>query len=248
MKQTRLNFIIRPLDISSFPFTSYSMLGFTDEVAKINRFMRWWSVSIELYLLFTKFTMETVFSHMYVDPNLQRYRRAMSGRAENRDGGRYFQKMVNSWLAAFTFCVCHSENVRVPLVARVPRVGYHCSRASFSRQFLLSKWRSQFLFLFFVSSSILLPSPTFSSETAFFILSVHFTRSILLHTHISNASSCFCSFRRSVQVSAPYNTTLHTKHFNSLFHSSFSKGPQKMLLFLLKSSFAIAILCFTSWQ
>ena len=56
----------------------------------------------------------------------------------------------------------------------------------------------------------------------------------------------FCSFRRSVQVSAPYNASLHTKHFGSLFLTSFSKVPQKMLLFLLKGSFAIAILCFTS--
>ena len=122
------------------------------------------------------------------------------------------------------------------------------SRASFSRQFLLSQWLSQFLFLFLISSSINLPSPTLSITTAFFILSIDFTLSILLHTHISNASSRFCSFRRSVQVSAPYNTTLHTKHFTSLFSSYFSKGSQKMLLFLLKASFAIAILCFSSSQ
>ena len=55
----------------------------------------------------------------------------------------------------------------------------------------------------------------------------------LLHTHISNASSRFCSFRRSVQVSALYNTVLHTKHFTSLFLSSF-QGSEKMLLFPLK--------------
>ena len=42
---------------------------------------------------------------------------------------------------------------------------------------------SQFL-LFFISSIIILPSPTLSNTTAFFILSVHFTRSILLHIHI----------------------------------------------------------------
>ena len=56
--------------------------------------------------------METDFSHMYADPNLQRYRRAMSGRAGNRDGGRYFQEMVNSWLPAFIYSdfVCHLEN------------------------------------------------------------------------------------------------------------------------------------------
>ena len=42
-----------------------------------------------------------------------------------------------------------------------------------------------------------------------FNFSVHFTRSILLHIHISNASSRFCSFRRSVQVSVLYNAILH---------------------------------------
>ena len=99
-----------------------------------------------------------------------------------------------------------------------------------------------------MSSSIILPSPTFSSITAFFILCVPFTRSLLLHIHITNASNRFCSFRRSALDSEPYNATLHTKHFTSLFRGSFSKGPQKMLLFLLKAYFAIAILCFTSWQ
>ena len=122
------------------------------------------------------------------------------------------------------------------------------SRASFNRQFLLSQCPNQFLFLFLISSSIILPSPTLSSTTAFFILSVHFTLSILLHTHISNPSSRFCSFRGSVQVSAPYNTTLYTKHFTSLFRSSFPKDPRKCFFFLLKASFAIAMLCFTCWQ
>ena len=69
--------------------------------------------------------------------------------------------------------------------------------------------------------SIILPSPTLSSTTEFFILSVHFTHSILLHIHISNASSRFCLFRRSIQVSAPCNATLHTKNFSILFLSSF---------------------------
>ena len=89
------------------------------------------------------------------------------------------------------------------------------SRASFSRQFLLSQWHSKYFSLFFISSSIILPSPTLSSTTEFFILSVHFTRSITHHIHISKASSRFCSFCRSVQISAPFNTTLHTKHFTS---------------------------------
>ena len=103
----------------------------------------------------------------------------------------------------------------------------------------------------FLSPSLSVPAlffilPLFVEQLHFFILSVHFTRSILLHIHISNASSHFCSFRRSIQISASYNAPLHTKHFTSLFRSSFSKGPQKMLLFLLKASFAIANLCFSS--
>ena len=53
------------------------------------------------------------------------------------------------------------------------------------------------------------------------------------------------AFPLSSGICAPM---LYTKHFTSLFHSSFSKGLQKMLLFLLKASFAIAIFCFTSWQ
>ena len=56
--------------------------------------------------------METVFSHMYVDPNLQQYRSAMSGKAENRDGGRYFQKTVNSWHLYIVTCVPLREHTR----------------------------------------------------------------------------------------------------------------------------------------
>ena len=110
------------------------------------------------------------------------------------------------------------------------------SRASFSRQFL-SQWPSQYLFLLFIRSSIILPSSTPSSTTAFFILSLHFTRYILLHIHITNASSRVCLFRLSVQVSAPYNATLYIKHFTSLFLSSFCKGPQKIYSLPVKSFF-----------
>ena len=100
--------------------------------------------------------------------------------------------------------------------------------------------------LFFISFSIILPFPTVSSTAScLFCLSI-FTRPILLHIHISNASSHLCSFRRSIQFSAPYNATLNAKHFTSIFHISFSKGAWKMILLLLNVSFAIAILCFTS--
>ena len=89
------------------------MLGFTDEVTRINKFLRW-SLSIERYLLFNKFMMETVFSHMYVDPNLQQCRRAMSGRAGNRDGRRYIHGIVNSWLSAFKlYRVCQNSPYRL---------------------------------------------------------------------------------------------------------------------------------------
>ena len=74
------------------------------------------------------------------------------------------------------------------------------SRASFSRQFLLSQCRSQFLFSSLSVPALFFLVPLYQTLQHFFILSVHFTRSILLHTQISNASSCFCSFHRSFQV------------------------------------------------
>ena len=84
-----------------------------------------------------------------------------------------------------------------------------------------------------------------------FLAQLHF----LLCLSISHAQSFSISTSQmlpvvfcTIQVSAPYNTTLYTNYFSSFFLSSFSKGLQKMLLFLLKASFAIAILSFTSWQ
>ena len=92
------------------------------------------------------------------------------------------------------------------------------SRASFSRQFLFSQWPSQFLFLFFISPALFFLLPLF-------LVQLHFLF-CLLHIHISNVFSQFCSFRCSVQVSAPYNATLHTKHFTSLFRSSFLRSAE----------------------
>ena len=92
-----------------------------------------------------------------------------------------------------------------------------CSKGYFSRQFHVSQGSSQFIFLFFISYSIILPSPTVSTTTAFlFCLSILHAPFFSIST-ISNACSRFCSFRRRVQVSAPYNATLHTKHFTSLY-------------------------------
>ena len=72
-------------------------------------------------------------------------------------------------------------------------------------------WRSQFLFFFFISSSIILPSATLSSATAFFILSVHFTRSI------STSQMLPVVFAHSVVVpKSLHHTTLHSTQSTSL--------------------------------
>ena len=90
-------------------------------------------------------------------------------------------------------------------------------RASFSRQLILSQRPSQFLFLFFMSSSIILRSPTLSSTTAFFILSDHFTRSILLH---STSLILPVVYAHSVVVSKSLHlTTLHSTQSTSLVSS-----------------------------
>ena len=133
--------------------------------------------------------------------------------------------------------VVRPTQIVVEGVRESKKVGNRCFRAYFSRQFLLDQWPSQFLFLFLISSSIVLPSPTLSSTTAFFILSVHFTRFMLLHIHILNASCCFCSFRRSVQVSVPYNATLHTKLFTILCLSFFFPRASEKASVPVKSVF-----------
>ena len=121
--------------------------------------------------------------------------------------------------SAFLFVFSYS-----PFIMKLSIIWYLVPRNFFPLTFLLSEWPSQFLFPFFISYSIIPPSPTLSSTNAFFfILAVHFTCSILHHIRVWNASSRFCSLR-GVQLSEPYNATLHTKHFTNLFLSSFSKG------------------------
>ena len=91
--------------------------------------------------------------------------------------------------------------------------------------FLLPLFLAQLHFLFCLS---ILHAPSFSIPTSQ-MLPVLFAQSVVVSRSL-------------------HHTILYTKHVTSLFRSSFSKGPQKMLLFLLKASFAIAVLCFTSWQ
>ena len=87
-------------------------------------------MNTERYLFFTKFTMETVFFFPNVcRPEPATISQGLSGSAGNRDEGRYFQKMVNSWLIYIyiyivTLFVPLIEHTRATsAVARVPQVG-----------------------------------------------------------------------------------------------------------------------------
>ena len=151
----------------------------------------------------------------------------------------YLHTVHLSWCCLSTnIFFCHEHSTHLPFLPEHPSAGSSFSASSPANFFSSSVSVPALLFLL----------PFFAAQLHFFILSVHITCSILLHIHISNASSHFCSFCCRVQVSALYNTTLHTKHFANLFLGSFYKDPQEMLLFLLKASFAAAILSFTSWQ
>ena len=111
------------------------------------------------------------------------------------------------------------------------------SRASYSKRSFLASDPVNF-------SPYSLSVPALFFLLPLFLAQLHFLfwLSILHAPSISNASNRFCSFRRNVQVSAPLNAILYTKHFTSVFLFSFSKGPQKMLLFLFKVSSSALLL------
>jgi hypothetical protein len=71
-------------------------------------------------------------------------------------------------------------------------------------QFLRKMWPIQLAFRLLISCRIFLCSLTASS---FLTWSVQLTFSILLQHHISKLCWCFWSTARSVQVSAPYNSS-----------------------------------------
>ena len=104
-------------------------------------------------------------------------------------------------------------------------------RASFSRQFLLSQWPSQFLFFFFISSSIILPSPTLSGTTTFlFSLSILHAPSF----SISTSQTLPDIFAHSVVVSKSLNhTTLHSTQSTTLVSSVviFPRARRKSFFF-----------------
>ena len=88
------------------------------------------------------------------------------------------------------------------------------SSASFSRQFLLSQWPSQFLFLFFTSSTIILPSHSFQHNW-FFLLCLSILHAPSFSISTSQMLSVF--FAHSVVVS------------KSLHHTTLRYTPNKAL-------------------
>ena len=118
------------------------------------------------------------------------------------------------------------------------------SRSSFSRHFLFSQCPSQFLFLFFISSSIILPSPTLSSTTAFlFCMSILHTPSF----SISTSQMLPVVFAHSVVVfKFLHHTTLHstksTPQVSSF--SSFFQGSAENASLSVKSFFCCPLLYF----
>ena len=132
---------------------------------------------------------------------------------------------------------CREPSYRLPLLLEYPSAGssflvngpanfFSYSLSVAALIFALPLFPEQLRFLFCLS---ILHAPSFSISTSQ-MLPFIFAHSII------------------VSKSLHHTMPLHTKHLTSLFLSSFSKDLQKMLLFLLKASFAIAILCLTSWQ
>src|SRR4029077_15739984 len=78
------------------------------------------------------------------------------------------------------------------------------------------------------------------------LLSCQLTFSILVHTHISKAFSLSTTSLFIVHVSQPYNATDHTNVLTIRFFKSLFKPFVKSSFELLKATFAIAILAFTS--
>src|SRR4029077_7992505 len=93
------------------------------------------------------------------------------------------------------------------------------------------------------STSLHLPRPVLLHLYSF---SCQLTCSILLHAHISKAFHLSTTSFFIVHVSQPYNATGHTNVLTILFFKSFFRPCVKSSFDLLKDSFAIAILAFTS--
>ena len=98
---------------------------------------------------------------------------------------------------------------------------YQSSNSILQQQFLLSQWPSQCIFLFFISSSIILRSPTLSSTTAFL------SPLTILHApsfSISTSQMLPVVFSHSVVAfKSLHHTTLHSTQSTSLSSSWISR-------------------------
>ena len=110
---------------------------------------------------------------------------------------------------------CCEPSSRLPFLVEYPSAGISfLASSSTTVFFLLPLFLAHLHFLFCL---FILHAPTFSISTSL-MLPVVFPHSVVVYKSL-------------------HHTTLHhTNHFTSLFINSFSKGPQKMLLFLLKAS------------
>lgn len=102
---------------------------------------------------------------------------------------------------------------------------------------LLIQCSSQFHFLVLITFNICLSSPTLLNTSSFLTLFAHFFRSILLHIHISKASSYFLG----IHDSAPYTAILRVKHITSFFHISVAKRPHRESSLPVKCCFWTAL-------
>src|SRR5579864_3160914 len=120
------------------------------------------------------------------------------------------------------------------------------SITSFNNLFPRTTYPIQFFFRFTIACTKHLPSPTAASTSTFVFLSCQLTFPILLHTHISKAFSLSTTSLFIVHVPQPYNATDHTNVLTIRLFKSFFKPFVRSSFELLKATFAIAILAFTS--
>jgi len=97
---------------------------------------------------------------------------------------------------------------RLPVTSIPPCIFPSITRCR--RQFLHKMWPIHFAFRSRISCRIFLCSLTLSNTSSFLTWSVQLIFSSLLQHHISKLFRCFWSTARSVQVSAPLQTTLNT--------------------------------------
>src|SRR6218665_380706 len=101
----------------------------------------------------------------------------------------------------------------------------------------------QFFYLVLIISIKDLFSSTLFSTSSFVLCSVQLLiLSILLHIHISKASTRLTSSFLIAYVSAPYSVTLHISALAILFLMSLFNPPFNIYFLLANASFPIAIL------